>query len=466
MTRTLRSLPTMSGVEESLLARWPETKIEPSLDRIARLMELLGHPQRRFRSVHVTGTNGKTSTARMVESLLAAAALRTGRLTSPHLTTLRERIALDRDVIDVPEFLAAYAAVAAPAGLVDAEQPHPLSFFEMTVAMAYQAFAAAAVEVGVVEVGMGGRWDATNVIDAEVAVVLPIDLDHTEYLGPTIGAIAAEKAGIIKAGSVAVSARQSPEAAAVLAARADAVGARLLVADDDFALLGRVVSATGQILTIRGLHRRYDAVPLPLRGHHQAENAAVALAATEAMLGRALTDAEVATGLGGVASPGRFEVRPGRPTVVLDAAHNPHGARSLVASLAEMEGSRDRRVIAVVAALGDKDVDGMLTELEPAVDLVVCAGNSSPRSLSSAALADRAAGILGAARVRRASNVATAITVARALAGVPVDGADPDEAVVLVTGSVVTVGDAARVLPVAPAPRTSPDRPVGQPLPG
>jgi dihydrofolate synthase/folylpolyglutamate synthase len=439
--------PSMREVEQALLARWPETKLEPSLDRITRLMELLGDPQRTYRSVHITGTNGKTSTARMVEALLAASGLRTGRFTSPHLTSIRERISVGEETISKPCFLSAYETVREHAATVDAAMPHPLSFFEMTVAMAYRAFHDASVDVAVVEVGMGGRWDATNVIDADVGVVLPVDLDHTEYLGTTAATIAREKVGIIKSGSVAVSARQTEDVAEVLRTRAQAVGARLLSQGDGFALLRRSVVQDGQVIAVRGLYGHYGDVPLALRGRHQAENAACAIAAAEAVLGERLPLSAVQEGLGRVASPGRFDVRPGTPSVILDAAHNPHGARAVVESLSELP---QRRAIAVVAAMADKDVSGLLSELEPVIDVVICTRNSSVRSLSPGRLASAARSIFGAQRVHLAGNVPTALQMARSLAASPPDAVA--DTLVLVTGSVVTVGDASRILPSPPKP--------------
>ncbi|KAA1429432.1 bifunctional folylpolyglutamate synthase/dihydrofolate synthase [Nocardioides antri] len=412
--------------------------MDPTLDRVALLLGLLGRPQTQFRSIHLTGTNGKTSTARMVESLLAATGSRTGRFTSPHVETMRERISLDLQPIETQRFVRCHEAVAEQAALVDAASAHPVSFFEMTVAMAYHAFADHRVDAAVVEVGMGGRWDATNVIDAEVAAILPVALDHTDYLGPTVGAIAAEKAGIIKPGSVAVSARQPDDVAAVLRARADAVGAELVVEGRDFALARRSPTATGQLVSFRGLHREYDEVPLALHGAHQAQNAAVAIAAVEAFLGGPLDLGLVRSTLRQVTSPGRFEVRAGSPPVVLDVAHNPHGARALARNLAERGPGR---TIAVLAVMGDKDVAGVVRELETVVDTVVCARNSSPRSLPAEELAALAIDVFGASRVRRATDVSSALAVARALADTGPGSTD----VVLVTGSVVTVGDACSV---------------------
>ena len=449
--------PDLAEVEGRLLARWPETRIEPSLDRITMLLDFLGTPQRRYRSVHLTGTNGKTSTARLVEALLGAAGHRTGRLTSPHLTSIRERIALAGQPIGEADFVDVWRETVFQAECVDAAMEHPLSFFEMTVAMGYLAFARAEVDVAVVEVGMGGRWDATNVIDAEVSVILPIALDHTDYLGPTTVDIAREKAGVIKPGSVVVSARQAPEVLEVLQERADEVDARLALLDRSFSVVDRRPADDGQVITVHGLHGTYAEVHLALRGQHQADNAACALAATEALLGRALDPDDVRRALAAVASPGRLDVRPGQPAVVLDAAHNPHGARSLVDALDEI--APDRRRLAVVAAMADKDVEGLLHELAPAVDEIVCTANSSPRSLAADELAAIAARFFRPSQVHIARDVETALTVARTRAAP--SGADR-EAVVLVTGSVVTVADAERLLP---APVT-PERPMAQPLPG
>jgi dihydrofolate synthase/folylpolyglutamate synthase len=438
---------TLDEIEQELLARWPESSIDPTLERITMLLRLLGEPHRDFRCVHLTGTNGKTSTARMVESLLAAYGLRTGRFTSPHLTTIRERICLGEDPIDPQRFVRTYWGVAERAGRVDAACDHAVSFFEMTVAMAYLAFARHRVQAAVVEVGMGGRWDATNVVDADVAAILPVALDHTDYLGPTIEAIAAEKAGIIKPGAVAVSARQRGTVATILEDRAREVGATLVVEGRDFAVTRRSATESGQLVSFRGLHGEYDDVLLPLHGEHQAQNAAVAIASAEAFLGRPVDLDLVRRALGRVTSPGRFEIRAGTPPVILDAAHNPHGARALARNLAE---HASVRTVAVLAVMGDKDYAAVLRELEGVVDQVVCTRSSSPRSLPADELAACARDVLGAGRVRVAANVASALATARALAAGPVP---VPVSRVLVTGSVVTVADATRVLAAVPEQR-------------
>lgn len=442
-------------VEQELLARWPETRMDPTLDRVAMLLELLDHPQRAYRSIHLTGTNGKTSTARIIEALLAASGTRTGRFTSPHVASICERICLEQKPIAVEQFLRAHRAVAEQAQGVDAASAHPLSFFEMTVAMAYLAFATHRVDAAVVEVGLGGRWDATNVIDADVAAVLPISLDHTDYLGDTAEAIAVEKSGVIKPGAVCVSARQSPDVAVVLRAQAAAVGAGLVVEGQDFAVLGRRVTAAGQVVSVQGLHGAYRDLALPLHGDYQARNTAVAIASAEAFLGGPLEVEQVRTALRGVTSPGRFEIRPGTPPVVLDAAHNPHAAWALARNLTARGSGK---TIAVLAVMADKDYAAMLRELVGAVDQVICTRNSSPRSLPADELAACARQVFGAARVHLAADVASGLAAARALAAAGPEAGD----CLLVAGSVVTVADATSVLSSEPEPRRG-DTPVPPP---
>ncbi|HJQ04807.1 MAG TPA: Mur ligase family protein, partial [Nocardioides sp.] len=282
-----RPAETFAEAEDALLSRWPETRLEPSLDRIQAFTELLGDPQRSFRSIHLTGTNGKTSTSRMIDGLLRALDLRTGRFTSPHVEKMSERISVDGEPIDDERFVEAFNEIAPYTHLVDEQEAHPLSFFEAIVGMAYAAFADAPVDVAVVEVGMGGSWDATNVIDADVAVITPIAMDHADYLGGTIEAIAREKSGIIKEGATAVVAQQTPEAMAVIATRAAEVGAKVVREGVDFGVVSRTPAVGGQLITLQGLRGRYDDLFLPLYGAHQAQNAAVALAAVESFVGGA-----------------------------------------------------------------------------------------------------------------------------------------------------------------------------------
>ncbi|HET7666769.1 MAG TPA: Mur ligase family protein [Mycobacterium sp.] len=459
----------MLQVEHLLDHRWPETKLEPSLTRIEALMELLGSPQRSYPSIHVAGTNGKSSVARMVDALLTALSRRTGRTTSPHLQSAVERIAIDGQPITPGRYVEVYREIEPFVQMVDKEslagQLGPagpaMSKFEVVTAMAFAAFADAPVDVAVVEVGMGGRWDATNIVDAPVAVVTPISVDHTNYLGHDIADIAAEKAGIIKrqpdsldpTDTVAVIGRQSPEAMQVLLAqtvRADAAVAR---EDSEFAVLERQIAVGGQLLRLQGLGGVYSDVFMPLHGEHQAHNAAIALAATEAFFGagaqRQLDVDAIRAGFAAVTSPGRLERVRSAPTVLLDAAHNPAGAAALADALAtEFD---FRYLVGVVAVMADKDVAGILAALESAFDQIVVTHNGSPRGLDLDALADAAIERFGPERVVRAETLPDAIETAIAL----VEEAGADEgysgAGIVVTGSVVTAGAARTLLGKGPA---------------
>ena len=338
---TLPDLQELARVEEVLESRWPETKIEPSLDRISHLMTLLGDPQFAYPVIHVTGTNGKTSTARMIESLLQAMGLRTGLVTSPHLHQVTERIRLNGAPISPATFVETYDELEPYLAIVDSESlangGPAMSYFEVLTGMAFAAFADAPVDVAVVEVGMGGAWDATNVVSPLVSVVTPIGMDHADYLGDTVELIATEKSGIIKAGSIAVLAYQDPIPAEVLLQRAALVDAMVARQGVEFSVRDRALAIGGQVLSLDGLNGTYDEILLPLFGAHQAANASVALAAVEAFFGGTLTldiDA-IREGFGAATSPGRLEVVRRSPTVIVDAAHNPHGAAVLAAALEE-----------------------------------------------------------------------------------------------------------------------------------
>jgi dihydrofolate synthase / folylpolyglutamate synthase len=437
---------TYAEAERALLARWPESRLEPSLDRIAAFVELLGEPQRTYPVVHLTGTNGKTSTSRMIDTLVRAAGLRTGRFTSPHVESMTERISLDGEPVSEEQFLETYNDVAAVADLADEDALHPLSFFEMVVGMAYAAFSSAPVDVAVVEVGMGGSWDATNVADATVAVILPIAVDHAAYLGARPVDIAREKAGIIKPDSVVVSAVQDDDVAAVIAERAAEVGATVLWEGRDFGVEHRVAAVGGQMMRLRGVRGEYDEVFLPLYGAHQAQNAAVALAAVEAFIGGDQLDGElVRDAFAEVTSPGRLEVIRRSPTIVLDAAHNPHGARAVAEAIEDS--FLLSPLIGVVGVMADKDYEGLLAAFEPVLAAVVCTRNATSRSMPAEELAEVARGIFGVDRVYVEPRLDDAITQAATLAE---EGGVFGEAIgsggVLVTGSVVTVGEARRML--------------------
>ena len=454
MPRSPQQPPSYAEVERALLARWPETRLDPTLDRIEALLELLGDPQRAYQVVHLTGTNGKTSTARMIVTLLRERELRTGRFTSPHVESMTERISIDGEPLDEEAFVEAYLDVAPFLDLVDAEEAHPLSFFETVVAMAYAAFAAAPVDVAIVEVGMGGSWDATNVSDGSVAVVTPIAVDHAKYLGDRPETIAVEKAGIIKPGSRVVVAEQSPEVMAVLDERAREVGATLLREGIDFGVVSALPAVGGQVVTLRGLRGEYDELFLPLYGTHQAHNAALALAAVEALAGdlgpdtdgaEALADEIVRKAFSEVTSPARLEIIRRGPTVLLDAAHNPHGAAATVEAVREF--FTFDPLIGVVGVMADKDVEGLLGELEPVLAHIVCTQNSTDRAMPAEALGEIAADLFGEHRVRVVPRLDDALEEAVTLAETGgASGESIGSGGVLVTGSVVTAGEARTLL--------------------
>ncbi|MGP3968989.1 bifunctional tetrahydrofolate synthase/dihydrofolate synthase [Streptomyces sp. 6N223] len=438
----------LRDVETELSKRWGETKLDPSVVRIRALMDVLGEPQHSFPAIHVTGTNGKTSTARMIEALLTAMELRTGRYASPHLQSITERISLDGAPIPAERFVEVYEEVKPYVELVDAREQHRLSFFEVLTGMAYAAFADAPVDVAVVEVGMGGTWDATNVIDARVAVVTPIDLDHTNRLGTTPEQIATEKSGIVKPGATVILAQQPVEAAAVVLRRAAEVDATVAREGLEFGVMAREVAVGGQLLTLRGLAGEYPDVFLPLHGEHMAHNAAVALAAVEAFFGvgadrpeRTLDPEVVRQAFATVTSPGRLEVVRTSPTVILDAAHNPAGARATAAAVSEAFGFS--RLIGVVGTSADKDVRGLLEAFEPLMAEIVVTRNSFHRAMDVDELAGLAVEIFGEERVQVEPRLDDALDAATALAEEEHEYAG---AGVLVTGSVITAGEARLLL--------------------
>lgn len=435
---------SLQRVLADLAIRFPsEDRMVPDLDRITLLCDLMGDPQRAYPSVHLTGTNGKTSTARMVDSQLRAFGLRPGRYTSPHLDSVTERITLDGDPISEARFAEVYDELAPLVELVDSRSFAPVTFFEVLTAMAFWAFADAPVDVAVLEVGLGGSWDATNVVQARTCIVLPVGLDHVPLLGSTLAEIAAEKAGIISEGATVVMAAQPPQAAEVLLRRCAEVGATVAREGLEFGVLERLPAVGGQVLTLQGLAGTYEGVFLPLHGAHQAANAAAALAAVEAFFGapRPLDVEAVREGFAETSSPGRLEVLRTSPTVLVDAAHNPHGMAATVAALGDAFAFTD--LVAVVACLQDKDVEAMLEVLEPAVRAVVVTANGSPRSMGPDALREVAVRVFGEDRVEVEDRLDDAIDTAVRLVE---QDAEVYGAGVLVTGSVVTAGEARTLL--------------------
>ncbi len=435
---------THTEIVATLTSRWPEHRVAPSLGRIRALTELLGDPQRVYPVIHLTGTNGKGSTAAMIESLLRADGLRTGRFTSPHVMSVTERITIDGESITDERFDEVWREIEPYVALVDQREIDgvKMTFFEIITAMAYAAFADAPVDVAVVEVGLGGAWDATNVADAGVAVVTPIDLDHTHLLGRTITEITREKAGIIKPGAHAILAGQSIEAAEVLLARCAEVGALPQREGVDFGVIDRKLAVAGQVLRLTGADGPIDEIFLPLFGVHQAANAAQALAAAEAFLGlKALQPDVVREGFAQVHFPGRLELIRRSPAVVLDAAHNPHGARAAAAGVTEAFAFSP--LIGVMAVMADKDARGILEVFEEIMNQVVISQvASTSRGMPAAELGALAEEIFGSSRVTVVPRLDDAIDRAVALA--EVDGIGSPG--VLITGSVVAVGEARTLL--------------------
>lgn len=441
--------PDFTRVWADLRARAPENEIAPGLERIERVLSLMGNPERSYRTVHIAGTNGKTSTARLVESIVRATGLRTGRLTSPHLHSPTERIAIDGAPISEEGFVQAYDDVFPFVQIVDRESEGRggprMTMFEVLTAMQFQAFASAPVDVAVVETGLGGTWDATNVIDSDVAVITPIAFDHQDYLGETIGQIAGEKAGILTPTAIAVIAAQPyAEALEVIKARATELGASAAIEGEQIAVLHRVPGVGGQMLSLQGIAARYDDLFLHLLGQHQAHNALLAVAAAEALLtgGDSPLDEELLReALGEATSPGRAEVVRQAPTIVVDGAHNTAGAEALVQTI--RESFRFTSTVGIVGILQDKEAEEILVELEPVLDSVVITQSSSPRAIPADTLAILARDVFGDDdRVIEAAHLPDAIQIAVDIA----ERSGDEFSGVLATGSLTLAADVRQLL--------------------
>ena len=428
----------IDAIEKALLARWPENRIAPTLERISALVDMLGSPQLTYPTIHIGGTNGKTTTSRMVDSLLFEMGLRTGRFTSPHLESYVERICINGQPIDAKEMIFSFNDISPYLDLMDTKFDNPISFFEAITALAFAAFAEHPIDVGVIEVGMGGQWDATNVVDADVSVIMPIGLDHMEYLGNTIAEIATTKAGIIKEQGFVVLAQQEPEAAVELLRRAAEVGADVAREGLEYSIDSRAVAVGGQLISITGLRGHYDDIFLPLHGKHQASNAAAALIAVEAFFGEQDLDIDaVRAGFANVTSPGRCEIIHRDPTIILDAAHNPHGAKAIAETI-QSEFTFDD-VTGIVALMADKDALGILQALEPIMNQIIVTNNSAARSMAVGDLEALATQIFGADRVFAQPTLTDAIDKAIKDSVRPLS---EESLAILITGSVVTVGEA------------------------
>ncbi|BDZ50020.1 dihydrofolate synthase [Frondihabitans sucicola] len=427
-------------VYEELLSRIGENAPQPRLGATRRAVELLGDPHHSYPVIHITGTNGKTSTSRMIESILRAYGLRTGLMTSPHLVTVNERIVIDGAPISDAALAANWADIQPYLLMVDTEllaaAEEPLTYFEALTVLAFASFADAPVDVVVLEVGMGGEWDSTNVADGQVAVFTPIALDHTKRLGSTVQEIAKTKSGIIKPAANVVSAKQVPEALTELRRAAELTESTLVVEGEGFSVTEYAVAVGGQLISVRGIAGQYDDLPLPLFGRHQAENAAVAIAAVESFLGNGsqTLDVDILTaGLADASSPGRLQILSTDPTILVDAAHNPHGAHSLATALGEFFDFD--RVVAVIAILADKDAAGIIRALAGSVEQFVITQSDSERAIDADELAAIAVGLVGPDRVTVETNVVSALSIARDLAD------EAEKGAVVVTGSITLVGE-------------------------
>ena len=426
-------------VEDALLARVPENKIRPRLAPTARLATLLGDPQKAYRVIHVTGTNGKTSTSRFIERLLREHGLRTGRFTSPHLVKLNERMSLDGEPVSDERLYTVWSEIEPIVGLVDAELEaagdDALTFFEVLSVLGFAIFADAPVDVLVLEVGMGGEWDSTNVADGDVAVFTPISLDHMDRLGETLRDIAETKSGIIKTGAIVLSAAQPAEALEVLKAKTAAIGEKFLEYAKDFSVIATEVNKLGQTVSVRSAVGEYTELNLPVHGAYQAENAALAVAAVEAFIGGAsqrIMDDVVRAAFADFSSPGRLQVVSREPLTILDAAHNPDGAKSLVAALKDSFGSP--YAVGVVSILAEKDARELLAILDDSFVEFIITQSESPRAIPAEDLAAIAREVFGSDRVRVQPNPQWALAEAAKL--LPAAQASA----IVVTGSVTLVG--------------------------
>ena len=440
---TADNLEKIAAIEQALIKRWPENKIEPTLDRIAALTDLLGSPQLSYPTIHIAGTNGKTTISRMIDALMSELGYRTGRFTSPHLESFLERISIKGNSIDPGEFIKNYNDIALYLDLIDSKQPHQISYFEALTALAFVAFAEHPVDVGIIEAGLGGEWDATNVVQSQVSVMTPIGLDHMDYLGSTLEEIAQTKAGIFKPESNVVLAAQTPEVAKVLMAQVAKVAAIPFREGVEFSVANRAIAVGGQMISINGLYGLIEDIFLPLYGAHQANNAAVALAAVEAFAGVQLDSDLVRSAFSKVRSPGRCEVIHRDPTVIIDAAHNPHGAKAIATTInSEFD---FETVIGVVAVLGDKDAAGILAEISQVVDYLVVSQSSSARALPANDLAMIAKQFFAPEQIEVIPELRGAITYATEKANLSNQVNDGVSAV-LITGSVVTAGEARMIV--------------------
>ena len=425
-------------VEAALVARIPENKLRPRLEPTRRAVELLGDPQRSYRVIHITGTNGKTSTTRFIERLLREHGLRTGRFTSPHLVKLNERMAIDGEPVSDQVLWEVYQDIEPVLDMVDAELVAAgdtrLTFFEALAVLGFAVFADAPVDVLVLEVGMGGEWDSTNVADGDVAVFTPVSLDHMERLGNNIAEIAKTKSGIIKPDAIVVSSAQTADALTVIDAKAASIASGFKLLGRDAQVLSAEVVPGGQRITVQGLAGEYRDLFLPLYGEFQAENIATAIMSVEAFLGGgslAIPDDVIRVAVADMSSPGRLQIVSTDPLTILDGAHNPGGAASLAKALANH--FEAPKTIGIIGVLGEKDAAATLAPLAKSFDHVIVAASSSPRAVAADELAKVAATVFGAENISIAESVAVAYEIAQTMVF--------EGGAIVVTGSLSMVGD-------------------------
>lgn len=430
----------VQDVTNELIARQPENQIRPRLAPTKRAVEILGNPQENYGIIHITGTNGKTTTARLIERILREHGLRTGRLTSPHLVSINERIAIDGEPVEDEILARAYEETKPLLEIADAELvaqgEQPLTFFEAFTALAFQIFSDAPVDVLVLEVGMGGEWDSTNVADGDVAVFTSISIDHAKSLGNTVAEIAKTKSGIIKEKSLVVSSPQLPEAIEQIRKVAKTAQG-LFESGTEFILSQAKPDGSGTRFSVRGIAGNYENLWMPIIGEHQAENAATAIAAVESFLGagqRPIGDEILRSALADATSPGRLQVVSKDPLIVLDGAHNPAGAKTLARAIEDHFGTS--KALGLVSMLADKDARSTLSELLSVFEVLVISQVENARRMPAKELAAVAREV-GFKEIVVQENLEEALEYAK-------NRASADSIPLFATGSLYMVGDLLR----------------------
>ena len=414
------------------LDRHIELGWKPGLERIRRLVEIMGSPHRGYPTIHVAGTNGKTTTTRAAAAIVDALGLKTGTYTSPHLQRIEERFTVAGEIASPEQFAQAVSDVAPFVDILEQEIGERATYFELTTAAAFAFFAGEAVDAAVVEVGMGGRLDATNVLDGEVAVLTGVSIDHAEYLGHTPSVIAGEKLEIVKPGSVLVTGQLEEGVAAVADRKISEVGVRRYSLGRDFRIEELRMSVGGWAFDVDGVHGYYEDLYLPLHGRHQVANAAIAVASVEQLLGRPISDEAVRDGLAALRMPARIEVVSRSPLVVIDGAHNPESCHGLVRTLRE-----ELPAVAwtlVFGAFRDKDITAMLVPFAGLAAKVIATAVDHDRAAPPDDLVGVMDRVLPGIPVSSAPDVARALEIARVWT--------PGDEAILVAGSLYVAGEA------------------------